>query len=260
MIFKKNLKHPIKDIESVTYLTAIKNLLVYENVLKNRMISFSGDGGEYEYKLNRAYELYNKDIDKLINSNPEKNNYIGLLSVESLLDAFSEYYDLLISQMPHDEDEANFLIAYEFLCGEFPIQTYYKSNFFWDDIHQDIKKVSYKRFQSKHYVDAVESAFKQVIKRLKDYVNSKTERKYDGDKLMHRAFDFSEQEPIIKFNNLKSIEEKDEQRGLQYLFKGIVALRNRKAHENVIIDDSNLCLEYLALASLLMRLLDKYIK
>ncbi len=41
-----------------------------------------------------------------------------------------------------------------------------------------------------------------------------------------------------------------------YLFKGIVGIRNRKAHENVILDDPMRAIEYLALGSLLLRLLE----
>jgi hypothetical protein len=45
-----------------------------------------------------------------------------------------------------------------------------------------------------------------------------------------------------------------------FLFKGIVGIRNRKAHENIILDDPYRAIEYLTLASLLMRLLDEYAK
>jgi hypothetical protein len=43
-----------------------------------------------------------------------------------------------------------------------------------------------------------------------------------------------------------------------FLYKGIVGIRNRKAHDNVLLDDPNRAIEYLALASLLIRLLEKY--
>jgi hypothetical protein len=60
----------------------------------------------------------------------------------------------------------------------------------------------------------------------------------------------------IKLNPLSTPEEKDEQRGVIYLFVGIVGIRNRKAHDNVILDSPERAVEYLGLASLLMRLLD----
>lgn len=96
---------------------------------------------------------------------------------------------------------------------------------------------------------------------MKDYVNPiiHPDQKLDGDRLMNRAFGFENQEPVIKFNDLMTDEQKDEQRGILNLFKGIVGIRNRKAHENITLDDPLRCLEYLATASLLMRLLDKNI-
>ena len=75
---------------------------------------------------------------------------------------------------------------------------------------------------------------------------------------MNKAFGFENQTPLIKFNNLLTDEEKDEQKGIMNLFKGIVGIRNRKAHENVILDNSVRALEYIFLASLLMNLLDEH--
>jgi len=128
------------------------------------------------------------------------------------------------------------------------------------DLHPLVKEVSQKRFEDGHYADAVEAAFKEVIKRVKEYIKEKTGKNLDGDRAMNRAFGFENQNPLIKFNNLQTTEEEDEQRGLMFLFKGIVGIRNRKAHENVILDDPYRAMEYLALASLLMRLMDEYAK
>ena len=41
-----------------------------------------------------------------------------------------------------------------------------------------------------------------------------------------------------------------------FLYKGIVGLRNSKAHSNRLFNDPHRAHEYLALASLLMRLLE----
>lgn len=126
------------------------------------------------------------------------------------------------------------------------------------DIHIEIKDVTQRRFNSGQYADAVESAYKLVIKRVKAIVLRKTGEKLDGAKAMGKAFDFDSQPPLVKFNNLISDEEKDEQRGIAFLFKGITFIRNRKAHEDVILNDPYKALEYLAIASVLMRLLDEY--
>jgi len=128
------------------------------------------------------------------------------------------------------------------------------------DLHHSIKEVSQQRFEDGHYADAVEAAFKEVIKRVKGFIRDKTGEDLDGDKAMNRAFGCENQVPLIKFNDLQHVGEKDEQKGIMYLFKGIVGIRNRKEHENVILDDLYKAIEYLALASLLMRLLDEYAK
>jgi len=128
------------------------------------------------------------------------------------------------------------------------------------DLHHSIREVSQQRFEDGYYADAVVAAFKEVIKRVKGFIRDKTGEKLDGDRAMNRAFGCENQIPLIKFNDLQDIEEKDEQKGIMYLFKGIIGIRNRKAHENVILDDPYRAIEYLALASLLMRLLDEYAK
>jgi len=128
------------------------------------------------------------------------------------------------------------------------------------DLHLRIKEVVGTKYEDGHYAEAVEAGFKEVIKRVKDYVNEKNADNLDGAKAMGRAFDFDRQEPLIKFNNLQTKEEKDEQRGIAFLFKGVVGIRNRKVHENITLNDPYRALEYLALASLLMRLLDEYAK
>jgi len=128
------------------------------------------------------------------------------------------------------------------------------------DLHHSIKEVSQQRFEVGHYADAVEAAFKEVIERVREFIKDKTGENLDGDRAMNRAFGCENQVPLVKFNDLKDVGEMDEQKGIMYLFKGIVGIRNRKAHENVILDDPYRAIEYLALASLLMRLLDEYAK
>ena len=73
---------------------------------------------------------------------------------------------------------------------------------------------------------------------------------------MNQAFGCDKQIPVIQSNSLQSDAERDEQRGIMFLFEGIVGLRNSKAHSNTLFDDPSRAHEYLALASLLMRLLE----
>ncbi len=73
---------------------------------------------------------------------------------------------------------------------------------------------------------------------------------------MNLAFGCDKQKPKIQFNPLSNEAEEDEQRGIMYLFKGVVAMRNYKVHKVSLFDDPGRAHEYLALASLLLRLLD----
>lgn len=126
------------------------------------------------------------------------------------------------------------------------------------DWHREVKKVSLMLYENKHYPQAVEEAFKRVIQEVKQIYKKKTDQELDGDRLMNSAFGCTNQTPIIAFNQLATPEDRDEQQGIMYLFKGIVGIRNKKAHTSVILDDPVRAIEYLSLASLLMRLLDQF--
>ena len=118
--------------------------------------------------------------------------------------------------------------------------------------HAEIEQVSGALLQDGHYKQAALEAYICVIERVKQ-VSGLAE---DGDRLMNRAFGCDGQEPVIKFNSLQTEAERDEQRGIMYLFKGVVGLRNSKAHSNSLFNDPFRAHDYLALASLLIRLLE----
>ena len=118
--------------------------------------------------------------------------------------------------------------------------------------HPEIEKVSQKLFREENFRQAVLDAFIHVIAT----VRQRTGLPYDGDDLMNRAFCPDNRVPPVRFNALTTPEEKDEQRGIWFLFKGLVQMRNYKAHLVTTFDDPHRAHEYLALASLLMRLLD----
>ena len=128
------------------------------------------------------------------------------------------------------------------------------------DFHTKIKKVSDELFKNGHYAQAVEEAFKRVIKEVKVIYQNDTEKVLDGDNLMNKAFGCANRIPTIKFNNLDTKEDKNEQAGIMHLFKGIVGIRNKKAHDNVILNDPSRAIEYLGLGSLLIRLLENRIQ
>jgi uncharacterized protein (TIGR02391 family) len=119
-------------------------------------------------------------------------------------------------------------------------------------LHSEIERVSGGLYRDGHYKQAALEAYIRVI----DEVKRLSSLPDDGDSLMNKAFGVDKQTPAIQFNTLSTDAERDEQRGIMYLFKGIVGLRNSKAHSNRLFNDSSRAHEYLALASLLMRLLE----
>ncbi len=132
------------------------------------------------------------------------------------------------------------------------------------DLHAAIKTVAFSQFQDGYYKEAVQNALVEVITRVKEKAgNPKVRRngrdiELDGDDLMNRVFGCDNgQHPMIAFNGLSSSLDRAEQRGLMYLFKGIVGIRDKKAHLNFMQNDPFKTLEYLSLASLLLRLIDE---
>ena len=113
--------------------------------------------------------------------------------------------------------------------------------------HSEIERVGGQLYRDGHYKQAALEAYIRVI----DEVKARSAIADDGDSLMNKAFGCDKQVPVIQFNRLTTDSERDEQRGIMYLFKGIVGLRNSKAHSNRLFNDPARGHEYLALASLL---------
>jgi uncharacterized protein (TIGR02391 family) len=129
------------------------------------------------------------------------------------------------------------------------------------DFHPKIKEVSLKQFSDGNFKEAIQNALVEVINQVKirtGYPTNANGKDLDGDDLMNRIFGCDNQVPQIKFNSLKTGLDKAEQRGIMNLFKGVVGIRDRKAHLNFIQNDHLKTIEYLSLASLLLRLLDEY--
>lgn len=119
--------------------------------------------------------------------------------------------------------------------------------------HPEIEKVSRKLFDDTHYREAVLNSYIRVIEAVKQ----KSGIQDDGDGLMGRAFGCEVGRlPKVQFNQCQTQADIDEQKGIMFLFKGIVGMRNFKAHTVRLFDDEQRSREYLALSSLLMRLLD----
>lgn len=99
-------------------------------------------------------------------------------------------------------------------------------------------------FLEGNFRGAVLDAFIHLI----DAVKNKTGLPYEGDDLMNKAFSSKDGHPVVMFNELRSDAEKNEQNGIWWLFRGVVGMRNYKAHKVTPFDDPHRAHEYLALA------------
>jgi len=118
------------------------------------------------------------------------------------------------------------------------------------DLHPEIALAASQLYRDGHYAHAVEDA----VKALNGLVRLRSGLNLDGMPLMQTAF--SPKNPVLKFNNLASQSDLDEQQGFMFMFSGAVSgLRNPRAH-GFIQDDPERALEFVAFVSLLAKLLD----
>ena len=122
-------------------------------------------------------------------------------------------------------------------------------------IHPDIIRVAAPRIKAGQYADAVEAAFKEINNRVKKTVRHLLDVELDGTQLMQQVF--SPGRPLLLVaDNLETKSNKDTQQGYMMMFSGAMsAIRNPKAHENMVISRED-ALRKLYFASLLMFKLD----
>jgi len=131
--------------------------------------------------------------------------------------------------------------------AELPIDLFDRIQF-----HPKVVEASRELFKDGHYRDAIYRAFVEV----NNFVKDKADSQLDGRKLMSTVFSLDS--PIIKLNSLKTQSDRDEQEGFMFLFMGAMeGIRNPKAHENIIQNDPLRTVEYLCLASLLMKIAEE---
>ena len=107
-------------------------------------------------------------------------------------------------------------------------------------------------FVDGHYARAVEEAYKC----LNNVVKAKSGLPKDGQDLMMQAF--SEKNPILRINDLRTESHRNEQIGYMFVFAGcMTGIRNPRAHEHELWDLPDVALEMLAWANHLMRIVDK---
>jgi uncharacterized protein (TIGR02391 family) len=117
---------------------------------------------------------------------------------------------------------------------ELPIFLFDKMKF-----HPRVVEASRSLFQTRHYAQAIFEAFKAV----ENFVQDKSDSKLYGTNLMETVF--NEENPIIKVPEAGHYY-KDVQRGFKHLFIGAAqAIRNPKAHKEIIQKDPFITPEYL---------------
>ena len=120
------------------------------------------------------------------------------------------------------------------------------------NVHPEIDNITRKLFDDGHYSQATFEAFKFLDKEVQKI----SEVNKSGYNLMMKAFNVDS--PKIKLTDLSNISEKDEQKGYMFLFSGaVLAIRNPRGHEFDIHETPDQCLDYISLASLLLRCLDE---
>ncbi len=118
--------------------------------------------------------------------------------------------------------------------------------------NQELREATRKLFVDGHYVRAVEEAYKC----LNNVVKDKSQLSLDGQDLMNQAF--SEKNPILKLSQLKTVSQKDEQKGYMLIFGGcMTGIRNPRAHEHKKTDPPETALEMLVWANHLMNIVAK---
>jgi uncharacterized protein (TIGR02391 family) len=92
----------------------------------------------------------------------------------------------------------------------------------------------------------------EAFKAVDNFIKNKTGLSTYGKDLMAKVF--NEDNPLIKLNELRTKTNRDEQEGFKFLFMGAMeGIRNPNAHDEIVELDPFKTLEYLGLASLLMR-------
>jgi len=123
------------------------------------------------------------------------------------------------------------------------------------DLHPEIERAASVLFRDGHYANAVEDACKM----LDAFVKMRSGRSdRSGTELMQEVF--SAKNLVLKFNGLQTDTDRSEQQGMMFLFAGaMLALRNPRAHE-LMKDDPEQALEYIAFLSMLAKSLDRATK
>ena len=190
------------------------------------------EGQKLQKKETFSIRTYGDPLDNLVDAVSVYTGYLG-----SLREELEKHPEDVLNVPAHSDEKDKTMKAPNPVCLFESMQ-----------FHPKIVEASRELYEDGHYRDAILMAFIEV----NNFVKAKTGLESDGRALMSQAFRM--ENPVIRLNELKTQSEKDEQEGFMFLFMGaMVGIRNPKAHDNVIQTDPLRTLEYLALASLLMR-------
>ena len=199
-------------------------------------------------KVNTTYDsIFGADTAQASNGQVEKNNFYGFYATtfSDRMEAFNRGRQNVLANLRANIDLLKEQAVDDGTADNRILQAYLNL-----DLHSEIARAASNLYQDGHYANAIEDA----VKALNDLVRLRSGIQEDGAKLMNKVF--SPDAPVLKFNSLVDASDKDEQRGFMMLFAGAVAgLRNPRAHK-LIQDDSERALEFIALVSLLAKLLD----
>ena len=214
---------------------------------------------------NQEFKLWYEKVETIIKAGLNNDDYLKFskATVTVLLPLFdSEIQNAHLRSLKNYEIALKSMIQkYEILGTEsepdieqeskdtttLPIDLFDKMQF-----HPRVIEASESLFKTGNYASAIFEAFKAVH----NYVQDKTGLTLDGANLMEKVF--NENKPILQLNELLTPSDKNEQKGFKHIFMGSqIGIRNPKAHENVKQEDPTRTLEYLSIASLLMRRIDE---
>ena len=126
---------------------------------------------------------------------------------------------------------------------------------FWQLVHPEIVEIAQTRYNSGHFADGVEAAFKHINNRVKSVHKQKTGRELDGSSLMKSAI--SSTSPTLVIDTLDTETGKNMQIGYMEILSGsMTGIRNPKAHDNITITNIE-AQRFLIMASLLLYKIDE---
>lgn len=136
------------------------------------------------------------------------------------------------------------------------------NSFNWDNLlHPTIYKTSFKKVYDGYYVDAVDSAIKELNFRAKNLYKKYKGKELDGADLFANIFNSdNEKTLLLAGGDLDTQSNRDEQEGYRFLYMGLwKALRNPNAHANTSITKQQ-AIERLIFISMLIYKLDECVK